>query len=305
MARAYGGQFSPKGQSEPAAGGAPAPQRGGNPFRNKRARNVNIWARLLFLAPLPLLMAGLGSIRRGQPIDAAVELAALATLLLGAYLLNDGLKAEAAYNARKIARPPGLPRKMIAAALAGLGVFLAGWLVSGQGLLGGVIFGALATLAHLFAFGLDPLAKKGLEGVDEFEVDRVARAIEKAEGTVAEITAAAARIGDRRLTERVEGFAERVREVFRVVEEDPRDLTRARKFLGVYLVGARDATTKFADLYSRERDEEARAEYEALLTDLEQSFDTHRADLLSEDKVDLDVEIEVLRERLQRERPAD
>ena len=64
--------------------------------------------------------------------------------------------------------------------------------------------------------------------------------------------------------------------MFRAVEHDPRDLNRARTFLSVYLLGLRDATVKFADLWGRSRDAEARAQYEALLGDLETSFGTHR-----------------------------
>jgi hypothetical protein len=89
--------------------------------------------------------------------------------------------------------------------------------------------------------------------------------------------------------------------VFRAVEQDPRDLGRARTFLSVYLLGLRDATVKFADLWRRSGDAAARDKYEALLGDLESSFATHRAGLLEDNRSDLDVEIEVLRERLQQD----
>ena len=92
-----------------------------------------------------------------------------------------------------------------------------------------------------------------------------------------------------------------VHEVFRAIEQDPRDLARARPFLSVYLLGLRDATVKFADLWSRGRDPQARAQYEALLGDLETSFATHRTELLDDSRSDLDIEIEVLRERLQQD----
>lgn len=39
--------------------------------------------------------------------------------------------------------------------------------------------------------------------------------------------------------------------------------------MGVYLKGARDATIKFADLYTRNRATAARADYEELLNDLQ------------------------------------
>ena len=91
------------------------------------------------------------------------------------------------------------------------------------------------------------------------------------------------------------------RAMFRTVEDDPRDLTAARKFLGVYLMAARDATAKFADLYAQTRDAEAKAEYFALLDDLERGMEAKRETLLITDRTDLDVEIEVLRDRLKRD----
>ena len=88
--------------------------------------------------------------------------------------------------------------------------------------------------------------------------------------------------------------------MFRRVEHDPRDLTAARRYLGVYLLGARDATVKFADVWTRRtRDPQARADYEALLTDLENEFRHGRTKLLDDDRTNLDVEIEVLRDRLE------
>jgi hypothetical protein len=71
--------------------------------------------------------------------------------------------------------------------------------------------------------------------------------------------------------------------------------------MGVYLKGARDATIKFADIYARNREPAARADYEALLSDLETSFTAQREVLLLDDRSDLDIEIEVLRDRLKQE----
>lgn len=66
-------------------------------------------------------------------------------------------------------------------------------------------------------------------------------------------------------------------------------------------MGARDATVKFVDLWSRTRNNEAREEWFALLDDLERNFSARTEKLLLDNKVDLDIEIEVLRERLARE----
>jgi hypothetical protein len=294
-AQRFGGKYSP----DPKPGDARAP--GPAPFRNGRVSRVSLRARAMFLLPLPLLFAGLGAIGRGSPGEMLGELGGFAGLMLSAWLLNEGLRAEAAFEARAVARPPAIPRKLFAAGLTGASIVLVSLLSLGQAPLGAIAFGAVAAAAHLVAFGLDPMRKKGLAGVDEFATDRVARAIDQAEALVRQTADAARRIGDRRLEGRVDRLGDQARAVFRIVEQDPRDLSRARTFLNVYLLGLRDATVKFADIWGRSRDPEARRQYEALLGDLEASFGRQRSELLIEDRSDLDVEIEVLRERLQQD----
>jgi hypothetical protein len=296
-AQRYGGRFSPEPQ-QPGDGKAAPPV---PPFRNRPARRVSILARLTFLLPLPLLFAGLGAIGRGNATEMLGELGGFAGLMLGAWLLNEGLRAEEAYEARSVARPPAIPRKVFAAVLAGASVALASALGIGLDLFASLAFGAVAGLAHVAAFGLDPMRRKGMEGVDPHASERVARAVDRGEALLRETADAAKRIADRRLEGRLERLGDQAREVFRAVEEDPRDLARARTFLSVYLLGLRDATVKFADLWGRSHDETAREGYEALLGDLEASFTTQRTHLLEDNRSDLDIEIEVLRERLQQD----
>lgn len=299
MAQKFGGRYSPTSTtpSVPEAQDGPPATR----FRGRRAQRVRISARLMYAAPLPLLLAGIGEVIAGDAFGMLAEFGAFALLMLSAVLLNEGLRAEEAYRSRAIARPPAIPRKLFAVAATGVGVFLAAAFGGGTGLIGGVLFGAVAAAAQFLAYGADPMRRKGAAGATDFETDRVAKAIDAAEATVAEILALVRGVGDRHLEARVESMLTAVRDVFRTVEEDPRDLTRARKFLSVYLTGARDATAKFAQLYSKRASPEVRADYEALLSDLEASFRAHREELLRDDKVALDVEIEVLRERLQQE----
>lgn len=295
MAKEFGGKYSPKGRPDNADDNLAV-----NKFRGRKVVQSNIRVNLLFLAPLPLFLTAIGEMRRGDTLAMTAELGALTVLLLAAWLLRDGLSAEAAYNDRKVARPPAIPRKILASALTGVGVAVAAYFGMGAGI-GAVVYGLIAAAAHSFSFGIDPMSKKGMEGFNEFEADRVARAVDKAETLLSETVNASKRIGDRTLEGRVESLASAARDMFRTVEDDPRDLSSARKFLTVYLQGARDATAKFADIYSRKKDQSARAEYEALLTDLEASFTAQRETMLLSDRTDLDVEIEVLRDRLKQE----
>lgn len=293
MARRFGGKFSPGSRENgqvPPPGGAGA-----------RVDPAGMRANLMFLPAVLLALFSLGS----GALGLAAGLAGAGLLAAGAFLLREGLRAEAAYHDRRVARRPAFPRKAAAAVLTGLGAAVAAW-KSGlgtpdPGLLAPLIYGLAATVLHGLAFGLDPMADKGMEGIDSFQQDRVARAVGEAETYLAGMTDAVRRARNRQVETRVEGFQRAARDLFRRVEEDPRDLTGARKYLTVYLRGARDATVKFADFYGQSRDEQALADYLALLDDLEQNFAARTRKMLLDDRSDLDVEIDVLRDRLRRE----
>ncbi|SHJ02113.1 5-bromo-4-chloroindolyl phosphate hydrolysis protein [Shimia gijangensis] len=287
MAERYGGKHSPKDHDQTPETGA---------FQGAARSRAGGRANILFLAPLPLIWQAFGN----GPEKLALNLIALSSLLLAAWLTREGLLAHEAYEARTIARRPTFPRKMAGSVLTGLGLAIAGWAATG-GILAPAIYAVIGTVLHGMAFGLDPLSDKGIEGIDLHQTDRVARAVDEAENLLGAMSDAAKRCRDRGLEARVAKFQTTARRLFRTVENDPRDLTAARKFMGVYLKGARDATVKFADIYARNRDPQARADYEALLNDLEQNFAARTERLLLDDKSDLTIEIEVLRERLQRE----
>ncbi|UPH69904.1 5-bromo-4-chloroindolyl phosphate hydrolysis family protein [Abyssibius alkaniclasticus] len=294
MAQRFGGEHSPK--PNPAT-----TQPRARAFAGRAAQPSRIRVTLIYIAAMPLLLAALFRMFGGNAFAMLGDLAGFALVVGGAALLGEGIRAEAAYNARKMARPPAIPRKVFGSISIGLGICVAALFGWGLGVFSALAFGGVAFGASLLSFGFDPMRKKGMAGVDDFTVNRVATAVEQAEVTVRQMIEAAARIPDRVLEGRIDALAVAAREMFRVVEDDPRDLSAARKFMTVYLAGARDATLKYADLARRGSNASARADFEALLGDLEQSFEAQREKLLEDNRSDLDVEIEVLRERLQRE----
>ncbi len=292
MAQRYGGKYSPQG---PQGGGKPAPA----PAPATAVAVPGRWrATVLFLLAFAFLFPAFGD----APDAMLLGLVAGALLILSAWLAREGLRARAEWAARKVARRPALPRLALSAVACGAALAVGGVIAHGLSL-----YPALYALAggalHLGAFGLDPFSDKGMEGIDPFQTDRVARAVDEAEKRLAEMKDAALRAGDRTIEARVDRFATAARALFRTVESDPGDLTAARKYLSVYLSGARDATVKFADFWAQTRDQKARADWEALLDDLETTFADRSRKLVENGRTDLDIEIAVLRDRLKYETP--
>ncbi|MEJ6395164.1 5-bromo-4-chloroindolyl phosphate hydrolysis family protein [Gymnodinialimonas sp. 2305UL16-5] len=306
MAKRYGGEYSP---TEQARDGDTPRERVTHqpmtlevaPFKGRTPQRHGAKLNILFILPLLTIFSVLFN---SGVIDMATNLAGGAMLLLSAWLTRDGVRAEDAFNERKVARKPAIPRKIFGAVATGIGV---GLLIVGGGesglesLVAANIVGLLAAGLHLFSFGLDPLRSKGLSGVDTLTSDRVARKIDAAEALLDEQKDAILRARDRQLEARVDRFQTTVRGLFRQVEEDPRDLNAARRYLGVYLQGARDATVQFVALYARKKDPKIREDYLRFLDDMEQNFANRKEALLIDDRTNFDVEIEVLQHRLQRE----
>ena len=258
------------------------------------ARPKGQWrATVLFLTAFLFLFPAFGD----GPREMLLGLAAGGLIVLASWLTREGLKAEAAYDARKLARRPAFPRKLAGAILTGSALAVGG-VIADQGLLYPLLYALVGAGLHLGAFGLDPRTDKGIEGIDAFQTGRVANAVAEGEAHLAGMRDAILRARDRALERRVDQFAAAARSLFRTIEGDPGDLTAARKYLSVYLLGARDATVKFADHYAQTRDAGARADYEALLADLETTFAEKSKTFLTNSRSDLDVEIGVLRDRL-------
>jgi hypothetical protein len=295
MAQRYSGAYSPNANKQSGGGAPGGPPPRARPMAGQKPTKAGARVNFTFILPLAFLIRAFAS----EPVAMATYLFAAGLLLLAAWMTREGLKAEDAYAARKVARRPAMPRKIFGSVLTGLGLAVAG--LAGHGMTDAIIFGVLGTALHFGAFGPDPMKDKGMEGIDTFQQDRVARAVEEGLGHLDAMQDAILRTRDRDLQNRVDSFGETARTLFRTVEDDPRDLTAARKYLGVYLKGARDAAVKYTELTANGPNPDARASFIALLDDLDSNFAARTKSLLLDDRTDLDVEISVLRDRLARE----
>ncbi|WP_347140010.1 5-bromo-4-chloroindolyl phosphate hydrolysis family protein [Paracoccus sp. SSK6] len=287
MAKRFGGRFSP-GMGPQNGNLNPVPAA---PIRHRLAGRP----KYVTLAALPFLFGAFFQ----DPAGMAGSLAAFGVIASAMWMTGEGLAAEAAYEVRRVARRPAIPRKLFGSVLTGLGLGLGA--AEPGSLAGAGLIGATGIVLHWLAFGADPMRDKGMAGVDDFQGERARKMIEEGEGHLVQIRDAIRRTGDRWLEARVDRFAATVEDLFDRVRSNPGDLSAARRYMGVYLMGARDATAKFADLYRRTQDPAVRQSYETFLDDLEKDFSAKSRRLLEGDKSDLDIEISVLRDRLARE----
>lgn len=293
MAIRYGGRYSP----DPARGPDGRADAGLQPPTRHRLASRPKW---LTLAATPFLIGAFFQ----PPIGMATDLAAFGLVALAAFMTREGLAAEAAYDIRRVARRPALPRKLFGGLLAGLGLGIGA--AEPGALTGAIVIGVAGLVLHSLAFGPDPMRDKAADEGEDFQLSRAARMIEEGDSHLRDMEDAIQRTGDRQLVARLAGFAATVRALFDQIRDNPGSVTAARRYLGVYLLGARDATAKFSALYARTRDPATRHGFETFLDDLENDFRSQSQKLLAGDRADLEIEIAVLRDRLAREgiRPA-
>ncbi|MDT1063521.1 5-bromo-4-chloroindolyl phosphate hydrolysis family protein [Paracoccus sp. CPCC 101403] len=290
MARRFQGPFSPSARQSGDGTMPPLRSQPGqirHPLES-RTRWVTIMA-------FPFLISAFWQ----DPFGLVMHLCAFGGIAAGMFLTREGLQAEAAYDARRVARRPAIPRKLFGGILTGLGLALGSYAPGAE--LGAGVIGVAGAVLHWLCFGPDPMRDKGMEGIDSFQQDRAHRIIAEGEAHLQAMQDDILRTGDRRLEARVAMFSATARDLFARIEQNPAEIAGARRYLGVYLQGARDATVKFADLYVQTHDQRARQDYETLLADLETGFSARIRRLIEGGKEDLDVEISVLRDRLSRE----
>lgn len=267
----------------------------------KSPGRVAFGGSLLFIFPIPLFMAVAVSLGRGDFTGVVGNALAAILFLIGALTMRKGLHAERVYNARKVATAPKLPLKLTASIIVGIGAALAAKIGADHGFLVAVCFGVGAAVGCVLAYGMDPQKEKVAKAGYGYTTAEIVEALEDAEQKVRKIESARHHIHNQELKERLSRIAASARKVLSVIEDDPRDLRRARKFMNTYLEGARKVTEGYAKTHKKTHSNELEASFRNVLVTIEEVFDEQYQRLLQNDVLDLDVQIEVLATQLKRE----
>jgi len=270
-------------------------------FAAWRSRRLGLRGALLYVLPLPLPLAGLIALASGDFGTAASAVAAFAALFAGARLNRRALREQLLAPQRRYSRPPAVPYGYLAGALVVAGTAVAASGVIGHGALVSATFAALAAAGFQLSYPLPPplalLRRPEREPADA----RLWAALQLAESRVLAIELAAEGIGNRELEERLRRIASQGRGILELIGEHPGELSRARKFLNVYLEGAERVASRYVKTHRLSRSRELEGNFRNVLAEIEAVFARQRTLLLEHDVDDLDIQIEVLRKQLERE----
>jgi len=254
---------------------------------------------LLYILALPLIPAAMIALLRGNVAVLLAEIAAIALLNGGAWLVRQGTKRELDERPRF---KRVLPFKSVGYLATAAGVFVVSNLLVGQTILFAAIVAALAGVACLLAYGTDAPAQKlvVMSGAD-YTAAEASAMLAEAEKRVEGLERAASAIRDGEITTRLRRIATLARGILADLAQDPRDLRRARKFLNVYLDSAMRVSESYARTHAQASNTELESRFRNVLVTIEQVFGEQQQKLLENDVLDLDVQIEVLKTQLERE----
>jgi 5-bromo-4-chloroindolyl phosphate hydrolysis protein len=164
------------------------------------------------------------------------------------------------------------------------------------------MFAALGTAGYLAFYGRDMVARRvvvtQVEGID---TAGVRAELETAHGRLRRIAAAARGIHVPEFCDRLNRIIGIGQTILAEIERDPRQASRARRFLHLYLDSTERVTGEYARTHHQLQNAALEQNFRQLLIDMEGSFVQQHRKLLEHDATALDVEIDVLSARLRQE----
>ena len=266
--------------------------------------NYGLKGILLYLLPLPVLVTALISLMLGAVMDTLVTGAAFAAYIVGAAIARQGFRLQGEYERRKIARAPSTPYKTIAALFISITSGVLNWWMSDYEIASipeDVLIAAATFLGFALYYGLDPRKDKAGKLSIGVTIEEVLDALDAANGKIDAIEQARRHINNPEFNARLQRITNKAREVLDSIEEDPTRLSRARKFLKVYLDGTQRVTEGYARTHQGQPPAALETNFSRVLDSLEQTFTEQQTKLLEDEHFDLDVQIEVLETQLKRE----
>jgi hypothetical protein len=259
--------------------------------RNAEAPNRGSGAMdwLLFVLPLPLAAAAMIALVRGQLGLLLGDALGYGLLLGGALLVRRNGDTKTHWQR--------WPLKTFAAGLIALGSGVTAWLGVGHHPAIAFIFSLVTLLGFHLVYGIELPLRRRPSGMGAHGVESLRRA----EHSIAALEQASRDIHQPELDARLTRIAALARQILQRVQDDPRDLWRARKFLNVYLDGVQRVVEGYANTHGQVAAPQLDQRFREALEIVEASFREQHQSLVQRDVEDLDVQIEVLTRQLERE----
>jgi len=212
-------------------------------------------------------------------------------------LASKGLIQTQAYKRATLAKAPKIPLLKLAAFGLGASAFYLSFFVGGKALFPSLFVGILAPLGFYLYYGFDPKEDK-LGNIDGISAQLVLDTIQEANGKLAHVKKDMQKITDKVLHTKLTLATQKADTILLTIQEDPKDIRVARKFLIVYIDGIAKVTNAYTQLEEAEITMETKERLYTLMDDVESRFSSELQRLKENNHFDLDVHIDVLKEQI-------
>jgi prophage DNA circulation protein len=248
----------------------------------------------------PLLLA----LIRGAAGDFLSIAGGMALLFLAARQIDDPFTAHAEGRSLDFSALR-LPPKLLGALMTALAALLLSGGAAHDSPLMALVFAVLAFAGCALAYGLDAgLDHQSLRDAARRATTRgdpVTTTLAEARRKIADIEATAARLHARELKAHLARIVAQARAVLAEVERRPGEIGRARRFFATYLDGTRDVVARYVERQHDLVDTPLAANFRRVLGTIEAVFSEQQEVLRRDDKLDLEVKIEVLETQMREE----
>lgn len=212
-------------------------------------------------------------------------------------LSQKGFIQEKEYLLATLTKAPKMPYKTMSAILLGIATFFTAWIAGHKAFMTSLFLGFISTLGYYLYYGSDPKEDK-LDNLGNISAEFVLETIEEAKSKLNNINEDMKKMQDKTLLQKLEIAVKKAEHILTVIQEDPKDIRVARKFLIVYI----DDIAKVVDAYSvldeKDIDQERKENLYALVDDLEKKFNKELERLKNNNLFDLDVHMDVLKAQI-------
>ncbi|CAA6801858.1 MAG: Unknown protein [uncultured Sulfurovum sp.] len=212
-------------------------------------------------------------------------------------LAKKGFKQEVHYNQSTLAKAPKIPYKKIAGILLSLSTFFTAIITGKQDFWTSLFLALISLLGYYLWYGFDPKKDK-LENLGDVSAEYVLEAIVEAKEKIAHVEQDMLTIDDQTLHNKLTIAVQKAKAIVQTIQEDPKDIRVARKFLIVYIDGLAKVTDTYTQMEETDITPETKEKLYTLMQDVEVRFDKELQRLKNNNHMDLDVHIDVLKEQI-------
>jgi len=268
------------------------------PFDPKQKNHFkNVKGHFLYLFLAPLFLAIILALLQREIGAFTLNIASFGLFFATAKINTMGLANEYEYHTKTLTKAPKTPLKTIAMGILGIATFFTASIAGGESLLMGAFLAMVSMVGYYLYYGLDPKVDK-IDNIGDISAQFVIETLAEARAKLSSIETDVTYIKEAELYGKLKLAINKGYEIINTIEEDPKDLRVARKFIIVYIDGIKKVTKSYTAMDEEEITDETKEKLSNLLIDVEERFDKEIQRLKKNNQFDLDVHIEVLQEQI-------